>query len=375
MPIEGLSQVKRLPRLGKIKMGVKVKSDKGIEHPQKTDYFVCPPEVQAIYGQKPKVLDILIPVEDEEKWAPQYYKLYSRTQGLVCKGDGCNASRLIDTATGDRAHKTTTQAIRKDWECAGRKCPDYISKEGCKEVMSLMFILYKVPGMGVWQIDTSSVNSIININSCADYIRAVFGKISWIPLQLTIEPKEVQNPESGKRQTVYVLNLRNNMVLLDMVETTKKFQAQLPDHKRLLLPAADDTEVQAEELAEDGQEPGNKIEEPPEPVVEKNTGNTTAEQKEEIHEPTSDEIFESWGTAPRIKVNADEIGIMIHDLRKKKIEEVSRHGLTQRFLQTYHVQQAALEKCKNYQDMLDILADAHLKDFVDWLNELTKKYV
>jgi len=356
-------------------MGVKVKSDKGIEHPQKTDYFVCPPEVQAIYGQKPKVLDILIPVEDEEKWAPQYYKLYSRTQGLVCKGDGCNASRLIDTATGDRAHKTTTQAIRKDWECAGRKCPDYISKEGCKEVMSLMFILYKVPGMGVWQIDTSSVNSIININSCADYIRAVFGKISWIPLQLTIEPKEVQNPEGGKRQTVYVLNLRNNMVLLDMVETTKKFQAQLPDHKRLLLPAADDTEVQVEELAEDGQEPGDKIEEPPEPVVEKNTGNTTAEQKEEITEPTSDEIFESWGTAPRIKVNADEIGIMIHDLRKKKIEEVSRHGLTQRFLQTYHVQQAALDKCKNYQDMLDILADAHLKDFVDWLNELTKKYV
>ena len=375
MPIEGLSQVKRLPRLGKIKMGVKVKSDKGIEHPQKTDYFVCPPEVQAIYGQKPKVLDILIPVEDEEKWAPQYYKLYSRTQGLVCKGDGCNASRLIDTATGDRAHKTTTQAIRKDWECAAHKCPDYISKDGCKEVMSLMFILYKVPGMGVWQIDTSSVNSIININSCADYIRAVFGKISWIPLQLTIEPKEVQNPESGKRQTVYVLNLRNNMVLLDMVETTKKFQAQLPDHNRLLLPAADDTEVQVEELAADGQEPGDKIEEPPEPVVEKNSGNTTAEQKEEINEPTSDEIFESWGTAPRIKVNADEIGIMIHDLRKKKIEEVSRHGLTQRFLQTYHVQQAALDKCKNYQDMLDILADAHLKDFVDWLNELTKKYV
>jgi Recombination directionality factor-like len=375
MPIKGLTQVRRLPRLGKIKMGVKVKSEKGVEHPQKTDYFVCPPDVQASYGQKPKVLDILIPVEDEDKWAPQYYKLYSRTQGLVCKGDGCNASRLIDTATGDRAHKTTTQAIRKDWECAGRKCPDYISKEGCKEVMSLMFILYKVPGMGVWQIDTSSVNSIININSCADYIRAVFGKTSWIPLQLTIEPKEVQNPESGKRQTVYVLNLRNNMVLLDMVETTKKFQAQLPDHKRLLLPAADDTEVQVEELAEDGQEPGDKIEEPPEPAVEKNTGNTTAEQKEEINEPTSDEIFESCGTAPRIKVNADEIGIMIHDLRKKKMEEVSRHGLTQRFLQTYHVQQAALDRCKNYQDMLDILADAHLKDFIDWLNELTKKYV
>ena len=105
-----------------------------------------------------------------------------------------------------------------------------------------------------------------------------------------------------------------------------------------------------------------------EPAVNSNITNPTIETKEETHEPTSDQIFESWGTAPRTKVNADDIGIVIHDLRKKKIEEVSRHGLTQRFLQTYHVQQQALEKCKNYQDMLDILADAHLKDFVDWLS-------
>ena len=133
-------------------MGFKLSLTKELNTRKKRTTSSAHREVQAIYGQKPKVLDILIPVEDEEKWAPQYYKLDSRTQGLVCKGDGCNASRLIDTATGDRAHKTTTQAIRKDWECAGRKCPDYISKEGCKEVMSLMFILYKVPGMGVWQI-------------------------------------------------------------------------------------------------------------------------------------------------------------------------------------------------------------------------------
>ena len=272
MPIQGLTQVRRLPRLGKIKMGVKVKAKtkdgRDIEIPQKSDHFVVPPEVEKIYGKEPKVLDILIPVEDEEKWAPQYYKLYSRTQGLVCKGDGCNASRLIDTATGDRAHRTTTEVIRKDWECAGRKCADYLAKDACKEVMSLMFILYKVPGMGIWQIDTSSVNSIININSCADYIRAVFGKVSWIPLQLTIEPKEVQNPESGKRQTVYVLNIRNNLVLLDMVEATKKFQAQLPDNTRLMLPAADDTAVEAEELVEDGQEPGSDPEPEPEPTTE-----------------------------------------------------------------------------------------------------------
>jgi len=30
--------------------------------------LLWPPEVEKIYGKEPKVLDILIPVEDEEKW-------------------------------------------------------------------------------------------------------------------------------------------------------------------------------------------------------------------------------------------------------------------------------------------------------------------
>ena len=43
MPIKGLSEQRRLPRLGKIRLGVKKKNQKGIEYPASTDYFVCPP--------------------------------------------------------------------------------------------------------------------------------------------------------------------------------------------------------------------------------------------------------------------------------------------------------------------------------------------
>jgi len=60
MPIKGLTQVRRLPRLGKIKMGIKVKTTLGVEYPQKTDYFVVPPEVADVYGDRPKALDIII---------------------------------------------------------------------------------------------------------------------------------------------------------------------------------------------------------------------------------------------------------------------------------------------------------------------------
>jgi len=89
--------------------------------------------------------------------------------------------------------------VRRDYDCAGRKCPDYLAKDACKEVMTLMFILYKVPGMGIWQIDTSSINSIININSCADYIRAVFGKVVLDTAAANHRAKG--SPEPGKRKT------------------------------------------------------------------------------------------------------------------------------------------------------------------------------
>ncbi|GAI11540.1 unnamed protein product, partial [marine sediment metagenome] len=104
MPIKGLSEQKRLPRLGKIHLGVKVtKNKKGEEcapYPRATDYFVCPDEVRAVYGDKPQKLHIIIPVEDEEMWANQYYRQYSRTRGLVCKGDGETCRRMEDVGTG-----------------------------------------------------------------------------------------------------------------------------------------------------------------------------------------------------------------------------------------------------------------------------------
>ena len=229
MPIEGLSTSRRLPRLGKIHLGIR-HPEKG--YPMKVDYFVCPPEVQEVFGEKPKELRILIPVEDEEKWASQFYRCYSKTRGLICKGDGITAMRMIDTQTGAMADRDSKAVSMKEIPCQGRECPDYKIK--CKEVMNLQFLLPEVKGLGVWQIDTSSRNSIININSMADLIKSIYKKIAMIPLLLTLEPKEVNNPDDGKKQTVYVLNLRVNMKLDDLALMARK-QTEI-----LELPAGDD---------------------------------------------------------------------------------------------------------------------------------------
>jgi len=236
MPIKDLSESVRLPRLGKIHLGVR-HPEKG--YPMKTDHFVLPKDhsdyekIVALFGDKPKELRILIPVEDAEEWATQYYKAYNQTYGLVCKGDGEIALRMADSKTGElpKANVSSTVGL-KEIVCAGKDCEDYQAKK-CHEVMNLKFIIPEVPGLGVWQIDTGSKNSILNINSCAKIIKRTFGRISLIPLKLTFEPIQVNNPEDGKKQTVYVLNLRTEVTMAQLAdqarEQSKMFMIETPD--------------------------------------------------------------------------------------------------------------------------------------------------
>jgi hypothetical protein len=245
-PIKGLSENRRLIRLGKIHLGIKVKNKNGVEYPKATDYFVCPPEVQAVYGEQPDRLDIIIPVEDEEMWCSQYYRQYSRTRGLICRGDGETCRRMIDRQTGAIANRDSKEVVWKEGlPCPGRACPDYQGKK-CQEVMNLQFLLPRVPGLGIWQIDTGSVNSIRNINDNAAMLRAVCERVSWIPLTLTLEPKEVVNPDDGKKKVVRCLNLRHDKGLLEILDASAKPRATL------LIPVPLEDQKPLDETPDDG---------------------------------------------------------------------------------------------------------------------------
>jgi hypothetical protein len=235
MPIKDLSDTVRLPRLGKIHLGIR---DPQRGFPVKTDYFVLPPEHPSLkelvtaFGEKPKSLRVLIPTEDEELWAPQYYKCYDKSHGLLCKGDGEVAMRMVDMKTGQFPTKEACTTELKEMPCKGKSCPEYISKK-CGEKMTLRIVLPEIPGLGIWQIDTGSKNSILNINSCARIIKSQFGRISGIPLSLTLEPIDVNNPETGKKQTVFVLNLRTDVTLAQLAAAArghdKTFKLAMPD--------------------------------------------------------------------------------------------------------------------------------------------------
>ncbi len=245
-PIKGLSETRRLPRLGKIHLGIKktkVVNGREVEYPSAVDYFVFPEdnplydELIKVFEKKPKELRILIPLDDEERWASQYYRCYSRTRGLICKGDGETAIRMVDMRTGALANRDSTEVVMKEVPCQGRDCPDY--EEQCREIMNLQFLLPEVPGLGVWQIDTSSINSIRNINSAAELVKRIYGRVSMIPLLLTIEPQEVQDSE-GKKRIVKILNLRTNRTLLEMMETITKPTPEMIAMGETELPVPDD---------------------------------------------------------------------------------------------------------------------------------------
>ncbi|MDD4873356.1 MAG: hypothetical protein PHE15_00035 [Dehalococcoidales bacterium] len=249
MPIKGLSEQRQMPRLGKIRTGVKVANKSGNgEHPESVDYFVLPDELKEVFGDKPKSLPIMFPVEDETKFANQFYKCYSSFRGLVCKGDGETCYRLIDAKTGDFAHRDTVETIRREMPCSGRDCTMYQQKK-CKEVMNLQFLLPSVPGLGVWQLDTSSYHSIVAVNSAIELIRNICGRISMIPLRLTIEPKEV-SPD-GKKKTVNILQIRTDITLAEIQKlgalSPSKVMLPPPDEDKpdLLYPDTEDEVITA----------------------------------------------------------------------------------------------------------------------------------
>jgi hypothetical protein len=221
--VVGLTDRPRLPRLGKVRLGIKDRNARGAEFPRAVDYFVCPPEVEEVFGTKPRELEIVFPVDDVSRIAPVSWKKYSQTRGKTCTSDGETAHRIIDT---DRLLQLTTNLRRapeqadfdkaiadaqtKNFELMDIPCPAkecvFAQDLSCKPVMNLMFLMPKVKGLGVWQLDTGSINSILNVRGTIKLIRDLTGgRLAGIPLFLAVEPMEAY--PDGRKKTIFVIKL------------------------------------------------------------------------------------------------------------------------------------------------------------------------
>jgi len=221
MPIKNLSNIRRLPRLGKIHLGIKVKNEKRVEYPKEVSYFVVPEKVQEVYGEKPTELKIMFPVENKDVFFQQWYKSYGFNL-LKCKGDG-------------------EIALTWDEDKGGMKeipCPcEKLESGTCRRIGILQFLLPDVKGAGVWQISTSSRNSIIDINSSVDYIRSICGRVRMIPLVLKRVETKIQRVENGKPKTGkhYTLQIDVDNVSLRQLQQSAQIEPE-----KVLLPMPDE---------------------------------------------------------------------------------------------------------------------------------------
>jgi hypothetical protein len=229
MPIRDVTERPQIPRLGKIRLGYKDPAKNGA--PVNTPYFVVPPEVAEVYGEKPTELSIVFLSDDTERIASQWYRAYNATNGLFCKGDGETADALLDGdalrklggelpevlpvdvwahgATGGR--KATAEIVRHRIGCLGKgydgipACPMY-EKKGCKQTTFLQFAIRDVPGLGVYQLDTSSMVSTRKIMGAIEMARMMLGSVAGVPMKL--ERVEVEVAPDGKKKKVWMVDLK-----------------------------------------------------------------------------------------------------------------------------------------------------------------------
>ena len=203
--IQRLAHLRRLPRLGRIRLGERRllrRNNRSVQVPVELGWFKFDaeslrsyPAIRELYGDRPKELDILLPVEDPRLFFPQACKLYGKGGALKCKGDGRRAERWLCDKCGQMACDCTGAPK----SLAEIECPcELLERRDCRFIGSLMVILPRVSCAGVWQVDTSSAYSIVSINSDVDYIRSLCGRVAHVPLTLRRLPRP-EGTQCGRR--------------------------------------------------------------------------------------------------------------------------------------------------------------------------------
>jgi hypothetical protein len=316
--VKNLSDRRRMPRRGKIRLGTTLKAQSGKDYPVELPFFLLPDSLVPIFGgqfnnalfseeerqrfggdhmkialnraaqlgctrkdvlgfieenyhRMTDTLPIMFPVDEEEKIFPQAYKWYGKNKGLKCIGDGEKARRLKDK-DGNKIHG----GAEMECPCDNLKS-DQNTKGECTLSACLMVVIEKDTLTSVYQIDTGSYNSIMDLNSGLEVIRGLMttnanpsGRITMVPLVL--ERVKTNTYGSGSKETHFTLqiNLDGGLERLAYIrENTDRLLAH-GEGMRLALPEPDYEEPVEVEFAdaEDEEPPTGAPQEPQDEIKE-----------------------------------------------------------------------------------------------------------
>lgn len=272
--IRGLATQRRIPRIGKVRLGTQVPNKSGNgTHPVMSEHFVFDDNdagrtLTAMFAADgPCVrLPIAFPSDDPDAFAQRNLEFWGAST-LKCKGDGEIAEALVNigplnewrerakaypdalppenlwasTSFGGReGAKGAPEPERHNITCFGLgydgapACPMF--DNGCKATLHLQFVVRGFPGLGIFQIDTGSVVNLQRVDDFLAYLgQFTGGRYAMVPLWLTLEPYQM------KGGTFYGLNLNVDFAAMqgtDVRALTGAATMSVPERVMAYLPEA-----------------------------------------------------------------------------------------------------------------------------------------
>ena len=194
--IQRLVNRQRLPRIGKIKLGVtvtKTNADgKVVSFPKEVDYFVVPPELAELYGEKPTRLPIMFPVDDIERILPNRYERYSGGL-LTLECDGVQATEI--PLKGPEVRYTCKRPMAEP----GKPTPACECEAKAKGMLN---VIVRGGGIGTYQIPIGGEARIADLITQLDVFKKIFGSLTTInghpiPFEIVRVPQTAQIRKGG----------------------------------------------------------------------------------------------------------------------------------------------------------------------------------
>ncbi len=202
--IAGVTNRFQIPRIGKIRLGVRAQTATGTA-PKEVPHFVVPPEVARVYGAQPTSLLIMFPLNDRNEIFPQENVWYGTGTGKKCYGDGTEGHCLWAHLPATGTPKPPPPADPNQRITIPCPCPLYRDK-ACTPKGLLRFFLPQISLSGIYEIGTPSIANLVRINSALTLLQNLLGKLAMVPLTLYREPVKMQ--WNGSLRTHYLLALK-----------------------------------------------------------------------------------------------------------------------------------------------------------------------
>ena len=192
----------KLPIGGKIRLGIRVKNERGVEYPKETDHFVCPKEVRDVFGEEPTELTVFFPSAHREEVFPQNYEKYGSNEALLCQGDGEKEAQRLNLENG------SWRKVKCPCEHYNKKYDKKTKIGGCVKAGYLKFM---IPSVSIGTFYQCRVGGTVSIEECNSAFKlaeqTTGGHWAMIPFRMKRVAKKLKIPGTANMKTHWVVTL------------------------------------------------------------------------------------------------------------------------------------------------------------------------